>query len=150
MYEDRIKELENNLNFTYGNQILDYREGYICDVFSYIADSNIDIYVSDLFEWGKNNFEYINEATQEFGNPNDIIKQIQQGQYLCFEQELYNNQDDILKLYAFNYLEESKIKLNENQIDDLETYIEGLDNNDKLEDITSYCDEILMEDEYEI
>ena len=74
MYEDKIKELETNLSFTHGNQIVNYSDGYIGDVFSEIADSNIDIYVVDLFEWGKNNFEYINEATEEFGNPADIIK----------------------------------------------------------------------------
>lgn len=150
MYADRINELERLLSFTYGHQILDYSNGYICDVFSDIADSNIDIYVSDLFEWGKNNFEYINEATQEFGNPQDIIKQIQQGQYLSFEQDLYNNQNDILKYFAYNYLKDNDIKFNEEQVEQLEEYIERLDNNDRIEDIISYCDELLKEDEYEI
>lgn len=150
MYADRINELERLLSFTYGHQILDYSNGYICDVFSDIADSNIDIYVSDLFEWGKSNFEYINEATQEFGNPQDIIKQIQQGQYLSFEQDLYNNQNDILKYFAYNYLKDNDIKFNEEQVEQLEEYIERLDNNDRIEDIISYCDELLKEDEYEI
>lgn len=150
MYADRINELERLLSFTYGHQILDYSNGYICDVFSNIADSNIDIYVSDLFEWGKSNFEYINEATQEFGNPQDIIKQIQQGQYLSFEQDLYNNQNDILKYFAYNYLKDNDIKFNEEQVEQLEEYIERLDNNDRIEDIISYCDELLKEDEYEI
>jgi len=106
--------------------------------------------VSDLFEWGKSNFEYINEATQEFGNPQDIIKQIQQGQYLSFEQDLYNNQNDILKYFAYNYLKDNDIKFNEEQVEQLEEYIERLDNNDRIEDIISYCDELLKEDEYEI
>lgn len=150
MYADRINELERLLSFTYGQQILDYSNGYICDVFSDIADSNIDIYVSDLFEWGKSNFGYINEATQEFGNPQDIIKQIQQGQYLSFEQDLYNNQNDILKYFAYNYLKDNDIKFNEEQVEQLEEYIERLDNNDRIEDIISYCDELLKEDEYEI
>lgn len=150
MYADRINELERLLSFTYGHQILDYSNGYICDVFSNIADSNIDIYVSDLFEWGKSNFEYINEATEEFGNPQDIIKQIQQGQYLSFEQDLYNNQHDVLKYFAYNYLKDNDIKFNEEQVEQLEEYIESLDNNDKIEDIISYCDELLKEEEYEI
>lgn len=150
MYADRINELERLLSFTYGHQILDYSDGYICDVFSNIADSNIDIYVADLFEWGKSNFEYIDEATQEFGNPQDIIKQIQQGQYLSFEQDLYNNQNDVLKYFAYNYLKDNDIQFNEEQIEQLEEYIEGLDNNDRIEDIISYCDELLKGDEYEI
>ena len=139
MYEDKIKELETNLSFTYGNQIVNYSDGYIGDVFSEIADSNIDIYVVDLFEWGKNNFEYINEATEEFGNPADIIKQIQQGQFLSFEKELYDNQNDVLLYYGYNYLKNNNIKLSENQLEDFEDYIDGLDNNDKLDDINSYC-----------
>ena len=139
MYEDKIKELETNLSFTHGNQIVNYNDGYIGDVFSEIADSNIDIYVVDLFEWGKNNFEYINEATEEFGNPADIIKQIQQGQFLSFEKELYDNQNDVLLYYGYNYLKDNNIKLSEEQLEDFEDYIDGLDNNDKLDDINSYC-----------
>lgn len=139
MYEDKIKELETNLSFTHGNQIVNYSDGYIGDVFSEIADSNIDIYVVDLFEWGKNNFEYINEATEEFGNPSDIIKQIQQGQFLSFEKELYDNQNDVLLYYGYNYLKDNNIKLSEEQLEDFEDYIDGLDNNDKLDDINSYC-----------
>ena len=139
MYEDKIKELETNLSFIHGNQIVNYSDGYIGDVFSEIADSNIDIYVVDLFEWGKNNFEYINEATEEFGNPADIIKQIQQGQFLSFEKELYDNQNDVLLYYGYNYLKDNNIKLSEEQLEDFEDYIDGLDNNDKLDDINSYC-----------
>ena len=139
MYEDKIKELETNLSFIHGNQIVNYSDGYIGDVFSEIADSNIDIYVVDLFEWGKNNFEYINEATEEFGNPADIIKQIQQGQFLSFERELYDNQNDVLLYYGYNYLKDNNIKLSEEQLEDFEDYIDGLDNNDKLDDINSYC-----------
>lgn len=139
MYEDKIKELETNLSFTHGNQIVNYSDGYIGDVFSEIADSNIDIYVVDLFEWGKNNFEYINEATEEFGNPADIIKQIQQGQFLSFEKELYDNQNDVLLYYGYNYLKDNNIKLSEEQLEAFEDYIDGLDNNDKLDDINSYC-----------
>ena len=139
MYEDKIKELETNLSFIHGNQIVNYSDGYIGDVFSEIADSNIDIYVVDLFEWGKNNFEYINEATEEFGNPSDIIKQIQQGQFLSFEKELYDNQNDVLLYYGYNYLKDNNIKLSEEQLEAFEDYIDGLDNNDKLDDINSYC-----------
>lgn len=141
MYEARINELETNLSFTYGTQITDYSDGYIGDVFSEIADSNVDIYVVDLFEWGKNNFESINEATEEFGNPKDIIKQIQQGQYLAYERELYEYQDDVLLYYGYKYLTDNDIKLNEEQLEEFEDYITGLDNNDKLDDINTYCNE---------
>lgn len=142
MYEDILKELESNLSFTYGNNITQYDSGYICDVFSEIADSNVDIYTSDLFDWGKNNMYYIDEATKEFGDPHDILRQIQQGQYYAYEQELYENKDDIIKYFAYTYLNDNNIKLNVEQEGDLDDYLSSVDSNDKLEDIINYCKNI--------
>ena len=142
MYKDYINDLKSNLAFTHGEEITDYDSGYICDVFSEIANSNVDIYTSDLFDWGKNNLWYIDEATKEFGDPHDIIRQIQQGQFLAFEQELYDNQEDVLLYYGYNYLKDNDIKLSEEEIEDFEDYVTGLDNNDRLDDINSYCNEL--------
>ena len=139
MYENILKDLESNLSFTYGNNITQYDSGYICDVFSEIADSNVDIYTSDLFDWGKNNMHYIDEATKEFGDPHDILRQIQQGQYYAYEQELYENKDDIIKYFAYTYLNDNNIKLNVAQEEDLDDYLSSVDSNDKLEDIIDYC-----------
>lgn len=142
MYEDILKDLESNLSFTYGNNITQYDSGYICDIFSEIADSNVDIYTSDLFDWGKNNMYYIDEATKEFGDPHDILRQIQQGQYYAYEQELYENKDDIIKYFAYTYLNDNNIKLNVKQEEDLDDYLSSVDSNDKLEDIIDYCKNI--------
>ena len=142
MYDDILKDLETNLSFTYGNNITQYDSGYICDVFSEIADSNVDIYTSDLFDWGKNNMHYIDEATKEFGDPHDILRQIQQGQYYAYEQELYENKDDIIKYFAYTYLNDNNIKLNVAQEEDLDDYLSSVDSNDKLEDIIDYCKNI--------
>lgn len=142
MYEDILEELKSNLSFTYGNQITDYDSGYIGDVFTEIADSNVDMYTSDLFEWGKSNLWYIDEATKEFGNPNDIIKQIQQGQFYAYEQELYENKEDIMRYFAYSYLNDNEIKLSDNEIEELDDYLESLDSNDKLENIVDYCKDL--------
>ena len=142
MYEDILKDLESNLSFTYGNNITQYDSGYICDVFSEIADSNVDIYTFDLFDWGKNNMYYIDEATKEFGDPHDILRQIQQGQYYAYEQELYENKDYIIKYFAYTYLNDNNIKLNVEQEEDLDDYLSSVDSNDKLEDIIDYCKNI--------
>ena len=139
MYDDILKDLESNLSFTCGNNITQYDSGYICDVFSEIADSNVDIYTSDLFDWGKNNMYYIDEATKEFGDPHDILRQIQQGQYYAYEQELYKNQEDVIKYFAYNYLKDNDIKLTIEQEEDLDDYLSGIDSNDRLEDIIDYC-----------
>ncbi|MCX4248533.1 MAG: hypothetical protein OSJ65_02075 [Bacilli bacterium] len=142
MYKDILEELKNNLSFTYGEQITDYDSGYIGDIFTEIADSNVDMYTSDLFEWGKSNLWYIDEATKELGNPNDIIKQIQQGQFYAYEQELYENKEDIMKYFAYTYLNDNEIKLSDGEIEELDDYLETLDSNDKLENIVDYCKDL--------
>lgn len=139
MYDDALNELKTNLSFTYGDQITSYNSGYICDVFSEIADSNVDIYTSDLFEWGKSNLYYIDEATKEFGDPHDILRQLQQGQYYAYEQDLYENQDSVLKFFAYNYLKDNDIVLDEDDLDELDNYVEHLKSDDRLEDIIDYC-----------
>lgn len=142
MYDDIINDLKLELKFCYGSDITNYDSGYICDVFSEIADSNVDIYTSDLFEWGKNNLWYIDEATKELGNPNDIIKQIQQGQFYSYEHELYENKEDIMRYFAYSYLNDNEIKLSDAEIEELDDYLESLDSNDKLEDIVDYCKDL--------
>lgn len=139
MYKDILDELKSNLSFTYGEQITNYDSGYIGDVFTEIADSNVDIYTSDLFDWGKNNLWHIDEATKEFGNPNDIIKQIQQGQYYAYEQELYEYKDDVLKYFAYSYLNDNEIKINDDQEDELDDYLSSLNSNDTLDNIIEFC-----------
>ena len=120
MYEDYIKDLKSNLAFTHGEDITSYDSGYVCDIFSEIADSNVDIYTSDLFDWGKNNLWYIDEATKEFGDPHDILRQLQQAQYYAYEQELYENQFDVA----------------------IDNYAKDVDSNFKLEDIIQFCKDL--------
>lgn len=147
MYDDTLNYLKQNISYSYGEQILDYNDGYICDIFSSIVSNNIDIYSSDLFDWAKDNTWYIDESVREYGNCGDIIKQIQMAQGYAYEQELYENQEDILKFYAYNYLKDNDINLNENQIDDLDLFIEHLDNNNYLSDIDDYCKELSKEED---
>lgn len=142
MYDEIINNLKDNLKYCYGDNITNYDSGYIGDVFTDIADSNVDIFTSDLFEWAKNNLHYIDEATKEFGNPNDIIKQLQQGQYYAYEQELYEYKDDIMRYFAYSYLNDNEIKINEEQEEDLDDYLTSLDSNDKLDSIIDYCNDL--------
>ena len=148
MYKDYINDLKSNLAFTHGEEITDYDSGYICDIFSEIANSNVDIYTSDLFDWGKNNLWYIDEATKEFGDPHDILKQLQQAQYYAFEEELYENKDDIIKLFMYSYMEENNINATEHFDVVIDNYAKDVDSNFKLEDIIQFCKD--LEDNYEV
>ena len=142
MYIDYINELKSNLAFTHGEEILDYSSGYICDVFSEIANSNVDIYTSDLFDWGKNNLWYIDEATKEFGNPNDILKQLQQAQYYAYEEELYEQKDEIIKLYMYSYMQDNNINAIDNSELVIDNYSKDVDSNFKLEEVEQFCKDL--------
>ena len=145
----KIEELKKDLFIgDLGDRIRDYDNGYICDIITEIADNNIDIYYADLFEWAKHNFDIIEEANKEMGAPNDIIKQIQQGQFVAFERDLYENLEDILKNYMYDYIEKNlKIEeLTEEQNEKLLDW-DFSDNNEQLENLIEHINEILEEKE---
>ena len=122
-----------------GDQFTNYSDGYIGDIIAEIADNNVDIYHSDLWDWAKNNYEWCEEAiaqglyevtsSREF----DIHKLFQAGQYEQNTQNLYESLDDSIKYFIYHNLELEEID------GDLQEFIEGLcdyvDNNQKLEDI---------------
>ena len=145
-----IEELKKELYLgDYGDCIVDYDIGYICDILTEIADNHVDIYYSDLFEWAKGNTTYIEEALDELGTPQynghtDFIGIIQQGQYYAYEQELYENLEDIIKFFVFDYIEKQlDIKeITNEQIEEIELEIDFSDNNEQLENIIDKVKEI--------
>lgn len=145
----KIKELRKELNLgELGEYFVDYDNGYICDIITEIADNHIDIYTSDLFDWAKNYFCYIEEANTELGTPKDILQQIQQGQFYYYEQNIYNNLEDIMLNYMYNYIENVlNIKeITEEQYDDLLDF-DFNDNNEMLENLIDHINEVLKIEE---
>lgn len=143
----KIEELKKELyTGDFGDCLRDYNNGYIGDIIAEIADNHIDIYYYDLFEWAKNNFDIITEANEEMGTPNDIIKQIQQGEFVAFERDLYENLEDSLKNFMYDYIEkdldiqEITEEQNENLLD-----WDFSDNNEQLENLIKHINEILIE-----
>lgn len=149
----KIDDLKNDLFIgEIGDRIWDYSNGYICDIISEIADNEIDIYTYNLLEWAKGNYSYIEDAIDELGTPTDsrgradFIGMIQQGQYIYYTQDLYNNLDDIIKLYIYNYIKynlgiEEITEEQEEQIDEL-----NYDNNDELDTINEDLNSIFQEE----
>lgn len=145
MKKIKIKDLKKDLFLgDFGEYFADYDSGYICDIITEIADNNVDIYYYDLFEWAKNNFSYINEANEELGTPANITKQIQQGQYYANERNLYENLEESLQFFMYDYIEkylnikEITEEQNENLLD-----WDFSDNNEKLENLIDHINEIL-------
>lgn len=144
----RIEDLKKELFLgDFGEYFVDYSDGYICDIITEIADNHVDIYYYDLFEWAKNNFDYINEANEELGAPNDIIKQIQQGQFYYNERNIYDNLEDILKFFMYDFIEKTlKIEeITEEQNDNLLDW-DFSDNNELLENLIEHINECLNEE----
>lgn len=143
----KIEELKKNLYLgDFGDCLRDCNDGYICDIITEIADNNVDIYYYDLFEWAKNNFSYINEANEEMGAPNDIIRQIQQGQFLYNERNIFENLEDSLKMFMYDYIEKDLkiLEITEKQNDDLLEW-DFTDHNERLENLIEHINNILIE-----
>lgn len=141
----KIEELKKEL-FTgdFGDCFYDYDNGYIGDIITEIADNHIDIYNSDLLEWAAGNYSYIDEAMQEFGKPDDFLQYIRQGQFLAYEQDLYNNLEDSLKNFMYTYIQDvlDVNEITEEQNDNLLDY-DFSDNNDTLENLIDHIKEVL-------
>lgn len=145
----KIKDLKNELNLgDYGEDITNYSSGYVGDIITEIADNNVDIYNNDLMEWAKGNTSYIEDAMREFGTPEDsnghpdFMRLIMQGQYYMYEQDLYNNLEDILKYWAYDYIENkyNLTELTEEQNDEIEFL--NYNNFEELEDIKNELENI--------
>lgn len=148
--------------------ILNRSDAYIADAIQEIADDSVDIYYSDLEQAVKNTslFEYIGRAIEEFElkpEPKDsgyqfIMKSIQCGQYLFYEESLYQNLNTIAQNALVSYV--NSITLTSDIIYDadelkkfIESYIEELsvDNNDRVSSIIEdFNNELLSNFDVEI
>lgn len=120
----------------YGDRITDYdSEEYIDDAFTSIADDAVDIYHSSLMSWLSDNYGWLEDASNEGlleGVENgDIIKLAQIAQFVCYERDLYDHQDDILSYYVTNELHNDGLYMvNEDiaeQLSNIGTNFERLD-----------------------
>lgn len=119
-----------------------YSDDYICDIVNELADSNVDIYNSDLLEWAKDNYSYIDEATAELGHGKDFINDIQIGQYYYNNNEIYDNLKEYLKYFAYDYLLNKKgiEVIKDEDIKNIDSELDYIDNNNYLSDIEIIID----------
>lgn len=150
----KIEELKNNLYWgELGDRFVDYNEGYICDIIAEIADNNVPIYIDNIWKEAAENSSYIEEALDEYGTPTDyhgktdILRILTQGLYYKNERDLYDNLEDSLKFWAYNYIEyKLKIKeITEEQNDNLLDW-DFSDHNKELENLIEHIDNIFEEE----
>lgn len=126
----------------------DYRgSSYICDAISERADSNVDVYTSDLMEWAKTHIAEIDEAADELGKPDSFIRYIQQAQFIVNERNLYKGLESAIILHAWKIASERVEEVTEEQADRLDAMDSIIDNNNRVEDIESEVLEILRVEE---
>lgn len=147
----KIEELKKELFIgDLGEYFRDYDNGYICDIITEISDNHVDIYNYDLLEWAKNNYGYIEEAIDNLGTPTndkghfDFMRCIMQGQFYSYEQDIYENLEDILKFFMYDYIEKelNLLELTEEQNENLLDW-DFSDNNEQLENLIKHINEVL-------
>lgn len=151
-----LEDLKNELSTgEYGDQFTDYNDGYICDIISEIADSNISIYNHDLWEWAKDNEEWIGEALSEGlysiprdSNDFDLMRLFQSGMYVYNQHDLYENLDDSIKYFLYDYIicTHKMTEIDDNLSDFIDEICDNVDNNKQLEDFTESIDDYLDKD----
>ena len=135
---EEIKGLENTLEWI---ELLDY-DGYIGDVISEVANSNIDIYNATLFEKGFDLYAegWIEEAKNNQGDFPCIIDWLQAAQFEKYTSEIYSELDDIILLGIYRELEELGLE----EIEEGYLY-HDIYNNSLLSEIEERAEEIFEE-----
>jgi len=128
------------------------RTGYIGDAIAEVADGNVSIYNSDLWNNAPNIEEYIADAINEGLvdlNNFDLMRLFQAGEYEYYIQLLYDNLETIVYNVAVNYLNENypNVEVNEKDLEDALTDIDN--NNNTFDDITDAVDCLIEEIEEE-
>lgn len=148
-----IKKLYNKLESSI-DCLTDYDNGYIYDIISEIADNQVDIYYSDLTEWANGHFEEISETISEFGWDScekDLYKAAQLAQFRENENEMYSELSEGLENFALSYLEyKLKMKeISEERWEEIQDFLSDIDNNNKLEEIIDFLDEMFSDEDKE-
>ncbi len=68
-----------------------------------VIDRQIDIYYYDLRKWFVDNFDYVDQAIEEFGKSDDIHKDIQMGQHLYYSELVNECVNDIIEFIEGKY-----------------------------------------------
>ena len=123
---------------------------YLCDMFTEYADGRVDIYNSDLLEWAKYNYEYVEEAIDEFGvatdssGKADFMRTIMQGQFKYYEEQLYEDEKEIYKLMAINYMLRHCEFYTQEQVDEILERIEDeIDSGNRADDMMDIIKEVV-------
>ena len=144
MYELCLNDMEE--------QILEFSNGYIDDVFGEIAGNNVSVYTNDLLDYLSNNIDDVNDNISDIGFSGSILSHISDAWYQNNIEELYENINDIVKYFVLDniidYMIEYNIKnISEEDLDNMidENCSDNIDRIDVIVDnIEFYFEECLL------
>lgn len=123
-----------------------YKTGhYITDCISWASDDLVDIYTKDLLDWACDNYDMIDESIDEFGQPDNFLDIIRQGQYYSNDKQMYEDLNEIVKLSALYMIDDNKQKDNLNEVD-IDKIIDELDlETETFEELSDYITDSINE-----
>lgn len=147
-----MDELKNDDFADFADLFADYDSGYICDIISEIADSEVSIYTQAQVDFAMNHSDLAQEAIDEGLAPEPNGKDFREyvssvgavAWYMSNERTMYENLEEcVLYSVLYNLKNEYGIEeLTENQVSDIEALLE-FDNNDRLEDVIEEAAKVL-------
>lgn len=142
-------QLKQELIYSWDAYLEAPKDSYISDLISEAADDLTDFSNYYLTNW-------VNDCDEAWGFMNDVIQQglldtkdydfgkhIQAAQFMYYESELYDERDEALTWYAFNYLAEKKQTITEEEKDAIESY-----NFSDCDTLSEICEAVDNEIEY--
>ena len=103
--EELITIIDDNFSYNGLYNLIDFIEEDINDngAIDELIDCYISIYYYHLRLWAVDNYNYIEDALEEFGTSKDYHKDIQMGQYMFYREEIYNCIDEMIEHIRDNY-----------------------------------------------
>ena len=149
-YERMNYKLENELDSQDDEDLCgafccDYDSGYISDIITEIADSEISVYSDDVLKEAVNLQDAYSRAKNGglMEGSTELVQSVQIAWYFYNEQVLYENIKEMIYNYAINYIVEEKKYIAEEELKELEDNLQCLDNSSKLEEIQCIVNNII-------
>ena len=146
----RIEDLQANLDLgEYGNSLTEYDSGDISDVFTEIADGNIDYAYADLLAWLPDNYEWLEHVQDEgllsrTGNY-DLFQHIQVAQMESIRDNLHEHREDIIQNLILENLKDKGIyAISDDLANYLYDHIDMDDADQTIEDILAQAQENII------
>lgn len=148
---EQLRDRKPELYGTISGDVATGYNGHIDDAIAECADAAVDIYCYDLRNYYFDHESECTDAFKEFGYElsqfdtlsDAMEKAAQCAEYQEYQQEAYDELDNIYVVHAVNYILENKIKITSEQFYEmLQRVADEIDSGDRFDDIDLIVDEV--------